>query len=139
MINPTERDAGREVVLDYESTSNADNPLKTQVPGWRGVYIGPALITDDVNLSARVHTNSGIFNMRPEQLQWATVAGHIKPAEEYRCGSRAMRLRGAAALTEMLAVLGDDRYDDHTVARLLVDNELELRALLRYALRKVAR
>lgn len=32
MINPDESDIGREVVLDYESTANADNPLKAQAP-----------------------------------------------------------------------------------------------------------
>lgn len=76
--------------------------------------------------------------MDPRQLNWSLVAGRLEVKDEHRYGKRAMRLRGAGALTEMLAVIGDEHCNDRTVARLLVDNELELCALLRFALRKIA-
>lgn len=137
MIEPTNNDVGREVVLDYEATANAGNALKAQVPGWRGIYLGSDLSSGSPGYMVRVQTKDGIFTMTPAQLNWA-LRDAVRPAERHQMppyGERAVRLRGAAALTEMLSVIGDDT----TVARLLVDNELELRALLRFAIKRMGR
>lgn len=132
MIEPSDYDIGRVVVLDYEAAANAGNALKAQVPGWRGIYLGSDLSSGSPGYVVRVQTRAGVFTMTPAQLNWA-LRDAVKSPERHSYGARAMRLRGAAALTEMLSVIGDDT----TVARLLVDNELELRALLRYAVKRM--
>jgi hypothetical protein len=47
------------------------------------------------------------------------------------------QLRGAAALAEMLDCIGGEGVTDHDVAKLLTDNELDLRELLSFAIRKM--
>jgi hypothetical protein len=47
-------------------------------------------------------------------------------------------LRGAAALNDMLECIGADSASDKAVAKLLVDNELVLCALLSFALQHTA-
>ena len=42
----------------------------------------------------------------------------------------ARRLRGAAALTEALFLIGAENATDHDLAKVIVDNELELREFL---------
>ncbi len=112
---------------------NAGNPLKAQVPVWRGTVLGVNLTGPGI----RVQTRQGVFVMQADQLSWA-LHGRVTLPTEHRYGRRAMRLRGAAALAEMLAAIGDERHDDQTVVRLLTENELELRVLLKFALRKFA-
>lgn len=51
---------------------------------------------------------------------------------------RARRILGAAALAEMLEMIGSPAHRDPDVARILVDCELELRALLEFALASIA-
>ena len=53
---------------------------------------------------------------------------------------RSKALRGAAALLFMFELIGgaDHNDGDHQVAKLLCDNELELRALYKIALAKLA-
>jgi len=46
----------------------------------------------------------------------------------------ASRLRGAAAITQMLDMIGTDGMDDHDMARVFVENELEIRDLVSLAL-----
>lgn len=54
--------------------------------------------------------------------------------------SKALQLRGAAAITEMLDMIGATEMPDaeHTVAAILVDNEMDIRELLAFALSKLA-
>jgi hypothetical protein len=55
-------------------------------------------------------------------------------------------IRGAAALSEMLDYIGaihavqlsGDPIEDHAVAKILVDNEINLRALLEFAIDAIA-
>lgn len=47
-------------------------------------------------------------------------------------GFHAQALRGAAALSDMLDCLG--QADDHAVAKIVTERELELRALLTFSL-----
>jgi hypothetical protein len=44
--------------------------------------------------------------------------------------NEAMVLAGLAALTEMLDMIGRETTDDNDVARVMCENELELRALI---------
>jgi hypothetical protein len=48
-------------------------------------------------------------------------------------------LRGAAALLEALMLIGAANATDGDMALVIVDNELELRELLEFALRELAR
>lgn len=57
----------------------------------------------------------------------------IAPAR-YTRSIRARRLRGAAALMEMLEYIGAPHATDHDVAQILCDNELELREMLAYTM-----
>jgi len=57
----------------------------------------------------------------------------------YTRSMRARRLRGAAALNEMLTMIGAPNATDHDTATVLTDNELELRELLAYALTELAK
>lgn len=50
---------------------------------------------------------------------------------------RARLLRGLAAIDEMLDVIGAHDKDDHEVARVLCDNELDIRELVMFALSKI--
>lgn len=52
-------------------------------------------------------------------------------SEKSRC------LRGAAAIDEMLDVIGAHNADDHEVARILCDHELDIRELLMFTLSKL--
>jgi hypothetical protein len=56
------------------------------------------------------------------------------------CSEKAAVLHGAGALTDMLDMIGntDVEQTDHAVACILVANEMELRALLRFALKRIA-
>jgi hypothetical protein len=56
----------------------------------------------------------------------------------YTRSIRARRLRGAAALNEMLTMIGAPNATDHDMAAVLTDNELELRELLSFVLTKLA-
>ena len=56
----------------------------------------------------------------------------------YTRSLRARRLRGAAALNEMLTMIGAPDATDHDTAAVLTDNELELRELLAFVLTKLA-
>ncbi len=47
-------------------------------------------------------------------------------------------VRGAAALMEMLDCIGSADGGDKTVAKILVDNEIPLRDLAKYALEQIA-
>lgn len=46
---------------------------------------------------------------------------------------RAAFLRGLAAVTEMVDSIGGHDVDDHDVAKVLVDNEMDIRLFLRDA------
>jgi hypothetical protein len=52
---------------------------------------------------------------------------------------RARRLRGAAALNEMLTMLGAPNATDHDMAAVLVNQELELREMLAFVLTELAK
>lgn len=54
--------------------------------------------------------------------------------------SKVLQLRGAAAITEMLDMIGATNMpdSDHTVAGILVDHEMDIRELLSFALAKLA-
>jgi hypothetical protein len=52
----------------------------------------------------------------------------------YTVSLRARRLRGAAALMEVLGHIGAEGKNDHDMARVVVENELELREFLSRAL-----
>lgn len=54
--------------------------------------------------------------------------------KRYTRSLRARRLRGAAALMEALETIGAPNADDHDTAAVIVDNELELRELLAFAI-----
>lgn len=60
----------------------------------------------------------------------------IEPTR-YTRSIKARRLRGAAALMEMLHHIGANNVTDHDVARVLCDNELELREMLSFAMSKL--
>lgn len=51
----------------------------------------------------------------------------------------ARRLRGAAALMEMLEQIGAHNATDSDVARVLCDNELELREMLAYVMTELSK
>ena len=57
----------------------------------------------------------------------------------YTRSLRARRLRGAAALLEVLTLIGATNADDHDLARVVVDNEMELREFLDGALKELVR
>lgn len=48
---------------------------------------------------------------------------------------RAAFLRGLAAVTEMVDSIGGHDVDDHVVAKVLVDNEMDIRSFLKDALK----
>lgn len=51
----------------------------------------------------------------------------LPQAKELPRSLTASRLRGAAALTQMLDMIGEEGWNDHDMARVFVDNELEIR------------
>lgn len=55
------------------------------------------------------------------------------PYNRDELGYEAQAIRGAAALKEMLDQIGHPSGDDHRVAKILTDNELQLVALLTFA------
>jgi hypothetical protein len=57
----------------------------------------------------------------------------------YTRSLKARRLRGAAALIEMLEHIGLTNATDHDVARILCDNELELREMLAFTMQQINR
>lgn len=57
----------------------------------------------------------------------------------YTRSMRARRLRGAAALNEMLTMLGAPNATDHDMAAVLVSQELELREMLAFVLAELAK
>lgn len=59
-------------------------------------------------------------------------------ASRYTRSIDARRLRGAAALMEILEHIGATNATDHDMAHVVVDNELELRELLAFALLKLS-
>lgn len=46
--------------------------------------------------------------------------------------SNAMQIRGIAALVEMLDMIGQEGMDDHAMAKVFCENELEIREMLRH-------
>jgi hypothetical protein len=56
----------------------------------------------------------------------------------YTRSLRARQLRGAAALLEAVTLIGATNADDYDVARVIVENELELRELIAFSLRELA-
>ena len=48
-------------------------------------------------------------------------------------------IRGAAAVAQMLDQIGQPGANDKTVAQILVDNEMELRHLVSFALTEIAK
>lgn len=58
-------------------------------------------------------------------------------ASRYPRSIRARRLRGAAALMEAIDLIGATNSDDHQMAKVIVENELELREVLSFALREL--
>lgn len=58
-------------------------------------------------------------------------------ASRYTRSIRARRLRGAAALMEAIDLIGATNSDDHQMAKVIVENELELREVLSFALREL--
>lgn len=68
------------------------------------------------------------------------MGGELHPALPRGQGEKARQLRGAAALSDMLDLVGgcDDVEGDRGATRILVDNEMELRALLQFALGRIA-
>ena len=56
----------------------------------------------------------------------------------YTRSIRARRLRGAAALNEMLTMIGAPNATDHDTAAVLTSNELKLREMLAFVLTKLA-
>lgn len=56
----------------------------------------------------------------------------------YTRSLRARRLRGAAALMEILELIGAEGATDHDLAHIATDQELELRELLSFALAGLA-
>lgn len=66
-----------------------------------------------------------------------THAGRIGKAiypSRYTRSLKARRIRGAAALMEMLEHIGANNATDHDVAQVLCDNELELREMLSFTM-----
>jgi hypothetical protein len=63
----------------------------------------------------------------------------IVDASRYTISIRARRLRGAAALMETLECIGHQNRDDHDMAKIMCDEELELRELLSFALLKLSK
>lgn len=57
----------------------------------------------------------------------------------YTRSIKARRLRGAAALMEMLEHIGAENTNDHDVAHILCDNELELREMLAYTMTELSK
>lgn len=57
----------------------------------------------------------------------------------YTRSLRARRLRGAAALLEVLMLIGAENVTDSDMAKVVVDNELELREMLSFALRELVK
>jgi hypothetical protein len=47
-------------------------------------------------------------------------------------------IRGAAALHEILERMGDEDFDDHASAKILVEHQLDLRALLIFTMATIA-
>lgn len=62
----------------------------------------------------------------------------VSADEAVRSGQRVARITGAAAITEMLECIGASDTNDHDVARILVDHEMAIRALMTFALTKLA-
>jgi hypothetical protein len=52
--------------------------------------------------------------------------------------STATRLRGAAAIAEMLDLIGAQDVTNHDVAKVLVENELAIRDMLAFVLSRLA-
>jgi hypothetical protein len=57
----------------------------------------------------------------------------------YTRSMRARRLRGAAALNEMLTMIGAPNATDHDMAAVLTSEELELREMLAFVLTELAK
>jgi hypothetical protein len=57
----------------------------------------------------------------------------------YTRSIKARRTRGAAALMEALELIGAENANDHDMARVICDNELELREMLAAVMRSLAR
>ena len=57
----------------------------------------------------------------------------------YTRSLKARRLRGVAALTEMLERIGCTNSTDHDLAHIFVDNELELREMLAFTMAELAK
>jgi hypothetical protein len=62
----------------------------------------------------------------------------IDPAR-YTRSIEARHMRGAAALMEALELIGATGVTDHDMARVIVDNELELRSMLSFVLAGLVR
>jgi hypothetical protein len=56
----------------------------------------------------------------------------------YTRSIRARRLRGCAALMEMIAMIGAENITDHDVSQVLTESELELREMLSFALTELS-
>jgi hypothetical protein len=55
--------------------------------------------------------------------------------KRYTRSLKTRNLRGAAALTEALALIGATNATDHDMAAIITDNELELRQMLEFTLK----
>lgn len=72
---------------------------------------------------------------------YEAVSGILSRAQKdprYTRSLKARHLRGVAALTECLELIGATNVTDHDLARVFTDNELEIREMLAFTLGKLS-